>query len=367
MAVLEGDTDPDGDELLVGDFSQPANGTVDCTPVGVCTYTPAPDFVGVDAFEYTVSDGRGGSDRAAVTITVQAAPLPPNLAPRAEDDRAETPAGQSVAIPVLGNDQDADGGQLRVDAFTQPKHGSVSRDPDGRLVYQPDEGFTGTDGFDYTAIDGQGGAATARVTITVRAQPSPANRPPAPVDDRTTTTRGDAVKIDVLDDDSDPDGDDLTVTRWTQPRHGRATCDADGRCTYRPDPGFVGRDRFTHTVSDGRGARRTATVSVRVRGSQAEQPDRERPADDRGSTRGDQGEGSPTVPAVDDGSPSEPPTEPVADEPSDGGSLPRTGLALGALALLGLAMLGAGVAGRRGLAGAAARSEDEGPEADEEA
>ena len=52
VAVLEGDTDPDGDELHVSDFGQPAHGTVDCTPAGVCTYTPEPGFVGTDSFEY---------------------------------------------------------------------------------------------------------------------------------------------------------------------------------------------------------------------------------------------------------------------------------------------------------------------------
>ncbi len=122
-------------------------------------------------------------------------------------------------------------------AFTQPQHGSVSRGPNGRLVYRPDDGYTGTDSFDYTIADGQGGTATARVTITVRAQPAPprenlppapvgdqagsSNRPPVPVDDRATTSRGRAVGITVLDGDSDPDGDELTVTAWTQPRHGK--------------------------------------------------------------------------------------------------------------------------------------------------
>ena len=357
VAVLEGDADPDADELHVSDFGQPAHGTVDCTPAGVCTYTPEPGFVGTDSFEYEVSDGRGGSDRATVTLTVQADPLPSNQDPLAEDDTAETQAGQPVAIAVLGNDQDADGGQLSVDTVTQPQHGSVVLDSDGRLVYRPDEGFTGTDSFDYTVIDGQGGAAGARVTVTVHAQPAAENRPPAPDDDRTTTARGDAVTINVLTGDSDPDGDDLTLIGWTQPRHGRVTCEADGRCTYRPDPGFVGTDSFTYSVRDEHGATRTATVDVTVGASQAQAPDPEPPVDEGGSRRGDQSEGAPTVPAVDDGSPPEPSTEPVADESpdEDGGSLPHTGLALGGLALLGLAMLGVGVAGRRGLREPASR------------
>ena len=104
-------------------------------------------------------------------MTVQAGPPAPNRDPRAENDSAETVAGQAVAIVVLDNDEDPDGGQLVVSAFTQPQHGSVSRGPDGRLVYHPELGYTGTDSFDYTVVDGQGGAVTARVTITVRAAP----------------------------------------------------------------------------------------------------------------------------------------------------------------------------------------------------
>ena len=64
VSVLQGDVDPDGDQLQVSAFTQPANGTVDCTPAGDCTYTPAAGFVGTDSFEYTVSDGHGNTRRA---------------------------------------------------------------------------------------------------------------------------------------------------------------------------------------------------------------------------------------------------------------------------------------------------------------
>jgi hypothetical protein len=62
--------DPDGDTRTFAKASDPAHGTVSCTGPGVCTYTPATDYVGPDAFTYSVDDGHGGSDTGNVSITV---------------------------------------------------------------------------------------------------------------------------------------------------------------------------------------------------------------------------------------------------------------------------------------------------------
>ena len=363
--VLDNDSDPEGSPLEVTAFTQPSHGGVSCVnTTGVCTYTPDPDYHGTDSFTYTVSDGDDDAT-ATVNLTVNAL----NDTPVTQADGYSVPEDGDLdedAPGVLGNDTDVDGDPLTAEVVDSPSNGTLTLQPDGSFLYSPAADFTGTDSFnDYTIADGQTGSATARVTITVRAQPpprenlppapvgdqaGPPNRPPAPVNDRATTSQGRAVRIAVLDGDSDPDGDKLTVTAWTQPRHGRVTCTAGERCTYRPNAGFAGTERFTYTVSDGRGASRTATVTVRVRAVQTVQAAPERPAPERpdegGATRGENGQGSPTVPAADDGSPS----AVAADEASDRGPLPHTGLALGGLAGLGLALLCAGVAGRRGTA-----------------
>ena len=72
--VLANDSDSDGDSLIVFSNTQGSNGAVTTDEVGV-TYTPDPNFVGVDTFEYTTSDGKGGLSTATVTVTVNGAPV----------------------------------------------------------------------------------------------------------------------------------------------------------------------------------------------------------------------------------------------------------------------------------------------------
>jgi hypothetical protein len=72
------------------------------------------------------------------------------------------------------------------------------------------------------------------------------------------------VTIPVLANDSDPDGDTLTVTSATQGEHGASVVNGDGTIAYTPAAGFTGTDTFTYTISDGRGGTATATVTLSV-------------------------------------------------------------------------------------------------------
>lgn len=66
------DSDQDGDLLSVTDWdaASTAGGTVDCSVLSICKYTPPTNFLGIDTFTYTVSDGAGGSDVGLVTLLV---------------------------------------------------------------------------------------------------------------------------------------------------------------------------------------------------------------------------------------------------------------------------------------------------------
>lgn len=89
------------------------------------------------------------------------------------------------------------------------------------------------------------------------------NEPPVANPDAAVTQEGKAVTIAVLANDTDPDGDALTVSSVTDPAHGTTTINADNTVTYTPDPGFVGTDTFTYTAFDGEWED-TATVTVTV-------------------------------------------------------------------------------------------------------
>lgn len=88
--------------------------------------------------------------------------------------------------------------------------------------------------------------------------------PPTPANDTLWTYAGQAVSINVLANDNDPDGDLLTVTAAASGQHGSVVVNNDSSITYTPAAGFTGSDSFTYTVSDGRGGTATASVAVTV-------------------------------------------------------------------------------------------------------
>ena len=172
IVVIANDTDVDGDPLVITSATNGANGTVTVNADGTVTYTPNAGFNGQDSFTYDISDGKGGTDTATVTITVN----PVNDAPDAIDDTAATDWDNAVIISVLANDSDPEGDSLIISAVTQPISGTVTDNGDGTLTYTPDSGFAGDATFTYTVSDGNGGTDTATVTVTV-SEPEPT--PPA--------------------------------------------------------------------------------------------------------------------------------------------------------------------------------------------
>jgi len=242
IAVLANDSDANSDPLVVVAVGDAARGTV-TTDGQAVTYTPAADVNGTDAFTYTVSDG-DLTATATVAVTIR----PVNDAPLALDDEASTASGTAVTVAVLANDTDPDGDALVVAAVGTPSAGTVTTDGQ-EVVYTPPTGFSGTATFTYTASDG---ALTdlATVTITVAG----ANRAPVARADTVRVRPGDAVTIAVLANDTDPDGDALSVAAVQSPTTagGTASVAEDGAAVrYVPPADFSGEDAFTYTVTDG--------------------------------------------------------------------------------------------------------------------
>ena len=173
LNVLANDTDPDGDALTITAFSATSmeGGTVSCTSAGLCTYTPPMGFTGSDAFTYTASDGRGGTDTGAVTVQVENVIV--NRPPTAVDDTTTTHQDTPVTIDVLKNDLDPDGDDLAVSAHEKAsaEGGDVDCTSAGLCTYAPPSAFTGTDRFKYTVSDGRGHADVGVVTIVVDETP----------------------------------------------------------------------------------------------------------------------------------------------------------------------------------------------------
>lgn len=162
--VLSNDSDSDGDTLIVKSVTQPANGTATNNEDGTVTYQANAGYVGSDSFTYIVSDVDGDQDTANVTVNV----LPRNEDPVANDDTYQVSYNGSLSINPLMNDTDSDGDSLSVESVdTSGLLGTLTVNSDGSMDYQAPINFSGNDVFTYTISDGNGGTATATVTMCV--------------------------------------------------------------------------------------------------------------------------------------------------------------------------------------------------------
>jgi hypothetical protein len=260
VSVLANDSDPDGDGLTVVSVAQPSIGAAEVSEGGLSVrYTPPAGFTGPASFEYSISDGKGGTASATVSVTVR----PPNRAPTATNDQAVVSQGTSGIIAVLSNDSDPDGDDLTVTSVSAPSVGTAQVSGGGASVtYTAPARFTGETRFDYTIADGWGGTATATVVVTVAVR---VNRDPIATSDVATLSAfGTNLRIHPLSNDSDPDGDPLTIVSVTAPRWG--TAQISGRSIlYRAELGAWGlQDTFEYTIADGRGGQATNRVAVNM-------------------------------------------------------------------------------------------------------
>ena len=175
--LLANDTDIDGDSLSIVSVGDAANGTVALLNAGVVRYTPNAAFNGSDSFSYVLTDG---AEQATGQVNISVSFV--NGAPTANDDTVSTEENDPISINVLINDSDPDGDELTLDIVSQPENGTVSLG-NNRIVYRPDNGFSGTDQFSYSVTDTTGISDTANVTVTV----SDVNAGPSAVDDSATT------------------------------------------------------------------------------------------------------------------------------------------------------------------------------------
>ncbi len=214
--VVANDSDADGnlDPTTVTVTSGPTHGTASVDPVtGEITYTPDPDWSGADSLVYQVCDTGGLCDTATVSFTVDAV----NDDPVANDDSATLGEDGSTTVDVVANDTDTEGAldPTSVTVTSGPTNGSASVDPvTGEITYTPDPDFNGSDSLTYEVCDTSGACDTATVSFTVDAVADP----PVAADDSATTGEDTAVTVDVVANDTDPDGNLDPTTRRPSPR-----------------------------------------------------------------------------------------------------------------------------------------------------
>ena len=259
IAVLANDSGDDGDTLSVSAVGLAGNGTAAKTSGSTTsvTYTPNTGFAGFDSFTYTVSDGTPNTADSTGTVTVGVVPTVsglenPMYAENGTGTVATYSANGSPTWSLSGTDGDAftidDDGDLRFES--SPDYET----PADANSYELTVEAKITDGDDQVT-------GTLAVIVTV----TEANDAPVAAADDAETAEGTAVTIAVVANDSDDDGDTLSVSAVGNADDGTTAIPSGSTTTvtYTPDAGFAGFDSFDYSVSDGQ-TTATGTVTVGV-------------------------------------------------------------------------------------------------------
>jgi hypothetical protein len=176
-------------------------------------------------------------------------------------DEASTDEDNAVVIAVLANDS---GDGLAIASVANGGFGQVAVNANGTVTYTPNANANGPDSFSYTVIDALGQTSTASVMVNV----SSVNDAPDAVADSYSALSGQVFASvgSVLDNDSDVDGDALTVSAYdvVSQAGGSVQMNADGTFTYTSADGFTGPDSFSYTSDDGNGGSATAIATITV-------------------------------------------------------------------------------------------------------
>ncbi|EIA1589286.1 tandem-95 repeat protein, partial [Vibrio parahaemolyticus] len=207
---------------------------------GIATISPTADWNGSETLTFTATDPSGESISQTVNFTV--APVADIVA-----DKATVVEDTPTIIKVLGNDTfEGDGKVVSLDTNNGPANGTVSVNPDGSVTYTPNDNYHGTDSFTYIVTSG-GVSESTTVSVDV----TPVNDAPVAKDDIATTQEDTAVTIDVLPNDSDVDGDKLSIESASVPKEQGTVEVVDGKLVFTPAENFNGDAEITYTVTDG--------------------------------------------------------------------------------------------------------------------
>lgn len=180
--------------------------------------------------------------------------------PVAADDAFAGDEDEIITGNVLGNDSDVDDDPLTALLVADVANGTLALNADGSFTYTPAANFFGSDSFTYRANDGSADSNLATVTLTVR----PVNDAPVAVDDAFDGTEDEVITGNVLDNDSDIEGDVLTAVLVDDVANGTLVLGADGSFAYTPNADFNGSDSFTYRANDGTEDGNLATVTLTV-------------------------------------------------------------------------------------------------------
>ncbi|MFC8731939.1 Ig-like domain-containing protein [Luteimicrobium sp. NPDC057192] len=262
IPVLANDTHPDGLALLLQKklAREPAASLGRAFVSDDVVRFQATGKTGTAYLIYRVRDKNGQEDSAQVTVHVlgdaqNTPPAPPTVTARA------TSGGTVTIVPKLDG-IDPDGDSVRLAGLASAPALGTAEVTAGTIVYTAGEGSVGTDSFQYRVIDRRGldAVGTIRVGIAPR---TTVNQPPVAVNDTVTVRPGRSVSVAPLKNDSDPDGDAISLAGDLRLSPG-ISAKREGNLVAFTAPDQKGTWAVYYTVADTRGGRATGTIVVTV-------------------------------------------------------------------------------------------------------
>ena len=269
IPVLENDYHPNGDAIhvapdLIAPLVDPADGEIFVSQDTL--RFRATDEPGTVYATYEVEDSTGQRDAGYVTIQVLPVNVDTNTAPRPRDPTARVLSGQKVTIsvPLDGIDPDGDSVEL-VGLASAPRKGRIVETGSNYLVYEAFGDSSALDTFSYLVRDRLGKEATAPIRIGI-APPEAVNQAPYAFKDSVIMRPGRVVAVPVLANDSDPDGDAITLIRdgLVLPDVEGLTADVQGDRVVITSPDQPVETSLQYTIRDDRGAEATSVVQITV-------------------------------------------------------------------------------------------------------
>ncbi|WP_440905248.1 Ig-like domain-containing protein [Catenovulum sp. SX2] len=258
--LLNNDSDKDANDqltLVQNSIQDIENAEIQATNDGL-TFTVSSDFIGQVRFSYQASDGTALSNR--VNVEVNVGDLTQSV--RAINDSYQIDEDLTLTDNLTANDSINASLPLTLSVITQPNHGSLILDQSGQFTYQPSADFNGTDSFNYQIAQADI-SSQATVSITV----NPINDLPRLQADNYSLDKGELLTIlapGVLANDSEVDGESLTVSLITPTTQGEVSLNADGSFSYQANDVFVGNISFIYAATDTAGTSAQQTVSINI-------------------------------------------------------------------------------------------------------
>ena len=254
IPVLDNDEQPDGEPLTLDPTLAtpvPAGAGLLFTSGNQLRYL-APNKPGNFTAAYRVYASDGQWATATVKIAVREQDSSTNNPPVPKTVTARVLAGDTVRIPIPLDGIDPDGDSVQfLGAQTNPQKGTVIATGTDWIDYQAGDYSAGTDTFDYAVMDSLGSRATGTVRVGIAARIDGARNPVA-VEDDVSVKPGRTVSVQVLANDSDPDGSPLTVT-GVQSLGNTAKAERVGNIVQIDAPNKPGLYSFIYSIENERG------------------------------------------------------------------------------------------------------------------